>query len=227
MREPANDWVKCCKKAYHDLEEEDLEKVLVDTKPSDFGILTHCVMEGIQFAWDLEMNEHVKAHQEIPMPGYIISKETGDLLESGRYLSQYDDETDETADVFDRQIPREYNSHPAPPSVPTPAASRFYGNNTSLNPVKADLSKKASICMIARYRMQVRKQSIRCWKVVHPDSNSTDNLPAALIGCFFLCDGQPVAQPSKLIAIDNRKYYIGDDSAELPDFFPGDVEAVD
>ena len=130
------------------------------------------------------MNGHVKVHQQIPRPGYIISQDTRDLLELGRYLTQYDDETAETADVFDRQVIRSYNNNLMPQSTPAPVASRFYGADTSLNPVKADLSKKASICMIAHYCMQVRKQSIRRWKDAHL-GNSINNLPAALIGGFF------------------------------------------
>ena len=39
---------------------------------------------------------------------------------------------------------------------------------------------------------------------------------------IFVCDGQPAAQISKWIAANNRRFYLGDSDAELPDLFADD-----
>ena len=35
-----------------------------------------------------------------------------------------------------------------------------------------------------------------------------------------MCDGQPAAQLSNIIAIDNRRFYCGDTTSSMPDLFP-------
>lgn len=41
-----------------------------------------------------------------------------------------------------------------------------------------------------------------------------------MTGTFFMCDGQPAAQLSAMIAADNNKYYTGNVDVHLPDYFP-------
>ncbi|KAL7512472.1 hypothetical protein ACHAXN_009686 [Cyclotella atomus] len=45
-------------------------------------------------------------------------------------------------------------------------------------------------------------------------------LPPAMTGAFFMCDGQPAAQLSAMIAADNNKYYTGNVDVHLPDYSP-------
>ena len=104
-----------------------------------------------------------------------------------------------------------------------PPANRFYGHDTTLNSVMADLSKKSSTCMIAHNIMRVRRKILKSWWDEHKDDTDAE-LPAALLGGFFMCDGQPAAQMSQWLSIDNRKYYLGDKYAELPDLFPDDTD---
>ncbi|KAL9178464.1 hypothetical protein ACHAXT_003794 [Thalassiosira profunda] len=119
-----------------------------------------------------------------------------------------------------------HGMHPA--SVET-ERSDFYGrNNATLNVVKADLAKKESVCMIAQYTYDVRKMILQKWyeeqrtaNGAPPPSNiDVQKLPPAYILSCFLCDGQPAAQLSAIIAADNRRFYCGDGNQELPDLFP-------
>ena len=41
------------------------------------------------------------------------------------------------------------------------------------------------------------------------DSMEIENQPHASIGAIFMCDGQPVAQLSSLISVDNKRFYQG------------------
>ena len=92
-------------------------------------------------------------------------------------------------------------------------ASSFYGYDISLNFMKADLAKKKTTCMIADYIWNIRKKNIKDWYDKYVASNSNDMphsdpinlvaLPPASIGAFFMCDGQPAAQLSSMIATDD------------------------
>jgi len=63
--------------------------------------------------------------------------------------------------------------------------------------------------MIAQYTLDTHRKVLKLWYEKHKnDTNirSIEILPAAVIGAFFICDGQPAAQLSKIIAADKRKY---------------------
>jgi hypothetical protein len=102
-----------------------------------------------------------------------------------------------------------------PSATPTQSipASDFYGNDVTLNPVSADLSKKQSVYMISQNCWDLRRNIIKKWydefveKNGEPPSDEIDMqlLPPAMTGAFFMCDGQPAAQLSarlQLITID-------------------------
>ena len=83
----------------------------------------------------------------------------------------------------------------------------------TLNPVKADLVKKQTTCMIADYTWRVRRKIMKKWwndnKSTLPDDGSLpENLPAASLGAFFMCDGQPANQLMSLPRLE----VLGDDS---------------
>ena len=180
-------------------------------------------MEGIQPARDLVLSNGIRVNTEIPRAGYIIDFATRKALESKKAeaVDLEDGQGQADTDVIKRQFSRQYERDATTSTANSPAApSRFYGRDITLNPVKADLSKKSSTCMIADYTMRVRRMILKKWMIENPDCSDVDNLPAALIGGFFMCDGQPTAQLSKLTAADNRKHYLGDDNTTLSDMFP-------
>ena len=109
----------------------------------------------------------------------------------------------------------------------------FYGNNITLNPVKADLGKKQTTCAILHYVWSVRKKVLTDWykeyekEHMHPPPLDIDisELPPAYVGAIFMCDGQPAAKISSIIAADNRSFYLGKTDATFPDeLFPDESD---
>ena len=69
-----------------------------------------------------------------------------------------------TADVTSHQASHLYNRRDDVnngTSSKLTGASRFYGQDVTLNPVMADLSKKAATCMIADYTLHLRKMILK------------------------------------------------------------------
>jgi hypothetical protein len=154
---------------------------------------------GIKSAIDLEINNKIAVGKEIPRAGYIINQATREQL-------------------FDSEIANDANDSEHP--------SSFYRDDTTLTSVKADLAKKQTTCMIADYCWRVRHKIMKDWwnenKNNLPDDGSVPaNLPAASLGAFFMCDGQPANQLMSLIAADNGMFYCNNNSP-LPALFPED-----
>ena len=117
--------------------------------------------------------------------------------------------------------------------VSTHRTNPFYGNNITLNPVKADLGKKQTTCAILHYVWSVRKKVLTDWykeyekEHMHPPPLDIDisELPPAYVGAIFMCDGQPAAKISSIIAADNRSFYLGKTDATFPDeLFPDESD---
>ena len=85
----------------------------------------------------------------------------------------------------------------------------------------AHLSKKVATCMIADYTLRLRKIILKKWWDVHGDDTEIEQ-PAAAIVAFFMCDGQPAAQLSKIVAADNHKFYMNCKKSHAPNLFPED-----
>ena len=68
---------------------------------------------------------------------------------------------------------------------------------------------------------------LKKWFGVHGNNSGLDDteMPIASMGSFFMCDGQPVAQLSTMIAADNWRFYLGDKNSPLDEkLFPKDPD---
>ncbi|KAL7523895.1 hypothetical protein ACHAWF_001594 [Thalassiosira exigua] len=83
--------------------------------------------------------------------------------------------------------------------------------------------------MIAKYVWSLREKMMRKFYDEFSARNACpppidielSHLPPVSIGSFFMCDGQPAAQLSKIIAADNGKYYLGKKDTPFPkNLFP-------
>lgn len=237
-RKPSNNWRELCNN-----DDGSLAETIIRVKDSDITLLTHSVMEGIHLAISLQLSGRTVADSRIPRAGYIIDQETREIVESGRGFGVAD-YTDH--EIVNQQMPRFDTPHTDldplatdntndnnesisnEPSHDTKPASNFYNENMTLNPIKADLSTKRAVYMIAQYAWDLRRQQLlsfyKDYETNHghppPDDIDIDDLPPSVIGAFFMCDGQPAAQFAKMMSTDNRRYYMGDKSATLDDLFP-------
>jgi len=161
-REPTNDWIDLCHRYRADLDEDELARKLLAVKDEDYDVLTHSVLEGIKVATDLVLNNQIKVHEVVPRAGYIISHATRIDLE--KLDNENVDSIMNTADVTSRQVSRLYNRRDDVnngTSYKLPSALKFYGQDVTLNPIIADLSKKADTCMIADYTLRLRKMILK------------------------------------------------------------------
>ena len=129
-----------------------------------FDVLTHSIMEGIQLARDLVPRNGFRVNTEIPRAGYIIDFAARKALESKKAeaVDLEDGQGQADTDVIKRRFSREYERDANNLTANSPTApSRFYGHDITLNPVKADLSRKSSTCMIANYSMRVRRMILK------------------------------------------------------------------
>ena len=121
-------------------------------------------MEGIQLARDLVLSNGVRVNMEIPRAGYIIDFATRKALESKKAetVDLEDGQGQADTDVIERRFSREYERDAKTSTAKSPVAPpRFYGHDTTLNLVKADLSRKSLTCMIANYSMRVRRMILK------------------------------------------------------------------
>ena len=73
-------------------------------------------------------------------------------------------------------------------------------------------------CMTAQYTMNVWRKTMQKWYENYVESNaapppthiSIQELPPAIIGAILICDGQPAANVSSVIAADNMKLSVGE-----------------
>ena len=189
-RRPTHSWLDLCSS---DKDVNKLANEVVKINESDYDHLTHAVMEGITYARELELNHGICVGSSILRTGYIINHDTRLQLERGELHSSDNAGSD--------------------------APSSFYGDNITLNCVNVSLAKRSSCEAIAQYCWDVRKKILKTWYDDYgekygdfPHDGVADvELPPASIGAIFMCDGQPAAQFSTIIAEDNRKYYLGED----------------
>jgi len=135
-------------------------------------------------------------------------------------LEESDDKEEDVADNEGDEGTAD-SSPPGPPIVKH--LSPFYGPDVTLHSAHKDLSKKSTISMIAKYVWTVHRKVLRQWYIEHiddEDNTSLNVLPAVTLGGYFLCDGQPTAQFSKLANTDNRMFYLNDKDAILRYLFP-------
>ena len=127
-RIPRHDWVQLCNTEREDPDSRGrLADRVVGIKDHTFDVLTECVLEGIQLVVDPEVNNQIGVGKKIPRAGYIINQATYEQLEEDNHEQNNEQHT-----------------------------SSFYRDNMTLNPVKADLAKKQTTCMIAGYTWRVR-----------------------------------------------------------------------
>ena len=87
------------------------------------------------------------------------------------------------------------------PELGTPSSNSnyFYGDAITLKPIKADLAKTQTTNFIAKYTWDLHAKIIKTWN----DSEIGSEIPAAELGSFFMCDGQPANQMMRTIAAGN------------------------
>ena len=112
----------------------DLAKETLGVNGKDFSILTRVVLEGIHLVCELELEDRIKVGESIPRAGYFAHQETRELLVA-RDIGETT--TNDTAEIFQRNL--EDNTTITEERKDT--ASAFYGNDTTLNCQKFDLSK--------------------------------------------------------------------------------------
>ena len=209
-------------------EEDDgtLATQLATPTAADYEALTRCVCEGIKFAIDQEDRGAFRVGDYILRPGKIIDQHTREKLEREDKMNM---RMESSADSMIREIPRMVIPQN---DCALNDKSTFYGNDISLNIVNEDLAQKNNTCMIAQYTVNVRRIVVKQWYDLYtsrhgqppPNDIPLHELPPASIGAIFMCDGQPAANLSSVIAADNMRYYRGRDvdpeMLDLLEIFP-------
>eukprot|EP00986_Skeletonema_menzelii_P002100 scaffold575_cov121-Skeletonema_menzelii.AAC.1 len=234
-REREHRWVDLCeldRECYP--EEMRLAESLVANTQADFDALTLCICFGILNARAMVIEENLAAGRCIPNPAYIVNEDTyNDVTRravaqrggtvpstaaSAPTVDDNDDQDDEDeyqpsagSDSNSEIVTRELPIHPLDPDeVDLPASttvSNMYGDNTNLISIREDLSKLETVAAIMDFVWECRTTLLRKSREEEPDFR-----PAAEIGCFLMCDGQPAHQITKLIAQDNRNFYLSDNN---------------
>ncbi|KAL7540626.1 hypothetical protein ACHAXR_010257 [Thalassiosira sp. AJA248-18] len=168
---------------------------IVTPTDADYETLTHCVCEGIHYAIDLVVNDAIKVDGHILRVGKIIE------LEDAK--NEPTNNQNMTTDAVLREMPR----------MATPREDGDINNRQSDG---------------GHYPAGLN----HCWYNEYTESNGypppmdidTQELPPAYIGAFFMCDGQPAANLSSVIAADNMHFYSGQraetDAFDLEELFP-------
>ena len=205
-------------------------------------------MEGIQYVTELEVQDQIKVGAKVLRVVHFVCHKTRTQLEA-LDVELEDQSVLDGSTTIEHRLPRSFtpredgdansigdyitglvhgltpvNTEFTQDDSQAPK-SAYYGHDITLNPVKADLSKKETTCMIFDYIWNVRRKIIKSWYTEYEENHGSTSSPSidlaepppSSIGCFFMCDGQPAAQLSKLIASDNRRFYLGEKETPIYD----------
>ena len=218
-REPSHDWLELVEQ---DKSKNTLADDVVKVRDEDYVALSKIVLESIRFVIELQIaNGGVKAGDRILRPGYFVDETTLNHLRDCNFTYAEPSEIDgleENEDIEFAGTGTARELEVESEVAQEEAASLFYGHSTTLNSVYADLAKKSSVAMIADYTWKLRVKILRAyWELHHRDDDfDTAPPPPAALGAFFCCDGAPAAMLAQLIALDNRRFYLGDEESSMP-----------
>jgi len=232
-RKREHNWVQLCdddKELYPD--QQRLATSIVENTSEDFDALTSCICYGIMHARRLVIEGLLEPGKCIPNPAYIIDEDTynevttkaaavgggssASIVASDAQDDYDDDEyrpdegNDANSRVETRELPitnLDADEVDLPASMVNKSRGNMYGDHINLMSIKQDLSKTETVAAIMDFAWRARMKLLS-------DSRNEDSdlIPAAEIGTFLMCDGQPATQGIKMVAQDNRNFYFNDNT---------------